>query len=72
MGGRDLTVIKLGGSHAFAPHLTDWIDEHTNAFTGFLATTLADAVTGIIAGGLVVAAVTVGKRLFGRKDVPAH
>src|SRR5882672_3872269 len=22
---RDLTVIKLGGSHAFAPHLADWI-----------------------------------------------
>jgi len=26
MHGRDLTVIKLGGSHAFAPHLTDWIE----------------------------------------------
>jgi len=25
MRGRDLTVIKLGGSHAFAPHLKDWI-----------------------------------------------
>ena len=23
---RDLTVIKLGGSHAFAPHLKDWIE----------------------------------------------
>ena len=22
---RDLTVVKLGGSHAFAPHLKDWI-----------------------------------------------
>ena len=26
MRGRDLTVIKLGGSHAFAPHLKDWIE----------------------------------------------
>lgn len=26
MPRRDLTVIKLGGSHAFAPHLADWID----------------------------------------------
>jgi dihydroneopterin aldolase len=26
MRGRDLTVIKLGGSHAFAPHLQDWIE----------------------------------------------
>jgi len=26
MRGRDLTVIKLGGSHAFAPHLADWIE----------------------------------------------
>ena len=25
MRGRDLTVIKLGGSHAFAPQLKDWI-----------------------------------------------
>ena len=23
---RDLTVIKLGGSHAFAPHLRGWVD----------------------------------------------
>src|SRR5437763_974004 len=23
---RDLTVIKLGGSHAFAPHLAHWLD----------------------------------------------
>lgn len=23
---RDLTVIKLGGSHAFAPHLKSWLD----------------------------------------------
>lgn len=26
MRDRDLTVIKLGGSHAFAPHLQDWIE----------------------------------------------
>ena len=26
MPGRDLTVIKLGGSHAFAPHLFNWIE----------------------------------------------
>src|SRR5712671_4273419 len=26
MRGRDLTVIKLGGSHAFAPHLADWVE----------------------------------------------
>ena len=26
MRGRDLTVIKLGGSHAFAPQLQDWIE----------------------------------------------
>jgi dihydroneopterin aldolase len=25
MPGRGLTVVKLGGSHAFAPHLADWI-----------------------------------------------
>src|SRR5882757_6158198 len=25
MRSRDLTVVKLGGSHAFAPHLADWI-----------------------------------------------
>jgi len=26
MRGRDLTVVKLGGSHAFAPHLADWVE----------------------------------------------
>jgi aspartokinase-like uncharacterized kinase len=26
MRGRDLTVLKLGGSHAFAPHLPNWIE----------------------------------------------
>jgi dihydroneopterin aldolase len=24
-GGRGLAVVKLGGSHAFSPHLTDWL-----------------------------------------------
>src|SRR4051794_36407271 len=26
----DLTVIKLGGSHAFAPHLADWVEAITS------------------------------------------
>ena len=70
-------MFMVGGSillHGIpaAHHLTEWIDANTGAVTGFLATTLADAVTGIIAGGIVVAAVTLGKRLFGRKDAAAH
>ena len=70
-------MFMVGGSiilHGIpaAHHITEWIDEHTGAFMGFIATTLADAVTGIIVGGLVVAAVMIGQRMFGRKGAAAH
>ncbi|HEU4852552.1 MAG TPA: DUF808 domain-containing protein [Telluria sp.] len=66
-------MFMVGGSillHGFpvGHHLTEWIDAHTGPVMGFLGTTLADAVIGIIAGGIVVGVVTLGKRMFGRKD----
>ena len=70
-------MFMVGGSiilHGIpaAHHLTEWIDEHTGAVMGFITSLLAEAGIGIIVGALVVAAVAIGQRMFGRKKAAAH
>ena len=63
MRGRDLTVIKLGGSHAFAPHLKDWIEAVT-AQTG--------RIVVVPGGGPFADAVRDAQARMGFDDGAAH
>ncbi len=75
-------MFSVGGSilvHGapFIEHIVEGIAEPLAArgkLLSTIATMLLDAITGIVAGGLVVAIVTLGKRVFGAKTkaTPAH
>jgi len=63
MRGRDLTVIKLGGSHAFAPHLADWIEAIAR---------LAGRIVLVPGGGPFADAVRDAQTRMGFDDGAAH
>jgi len=63
MPGRDLTVIKLGGSHAFAPHLADWIEA---------IAALAGRIVVVPGGGPFADAVRNAQTKMGFNDGAAH
>jgi 5-(aminomethyl)-3-furanmethanol phosphate kinase len=60
---RDLTVVKLGGSHAFAAHLTDWIDA---------IAICAERVVVVPGGGPFADAVRAAQPRMGFDDGAAH
>jgi aspartokinase-like uncharacterized kinase len=63
MRGRDLTVIKLGGSHAFAAHLADWIEAIAE---------LAGRIVVVPGGGPFADAVRDAQAKMGFDDGAAH
>src|SRR3954465_16072595 len=63
MRGRNLTVIKLGGSHAFAAHLTDWIEA---------IPALAGRIVVVPGGGPFADAVRDAQSKMGFGDEAAH
>src|SRR5580765_1014836 len=63
MPGRDLTVVKLGGSHAFAPHLADWIAA---------IATHAGRIVVVPGGGPFADAVRAAQPKMGFDDRAAH
>ena len=60
---RDLTVIKLGGSHAFAPHLGRWLDAIAQC---------AGRVAVVPGGGPFADAVLEAQPRMGFDDAAAH
>jgi dihydroneopterin aldolase len=60
---RDLTVIKLGGSHAFAPHLGCWLDAITQC---------AGRIVVVPGGGPFADAVREAQPRMGFDDDAAH
>lgn len=65
-------MFLVGGSilaHGIAPlhHAVEQVAQGMPGIAGTLVSMLADAVVGVVAGGLVLAAVTLVQRLMGRK-----
>jgi dihydroneopterin aldolase len=63
MRGRDLTVVKLGGSHAFAAHRADWIEA---------IVALAGRIVVVPGGGPFADAVRDAQAKMGFDDGAAH